>query len=55
MILVRQWRAEDRHDPVTQKPVDRPLIVMDGFNHLLEHGIEDRLRALGIPAVYQLQ
>ncbi len=55
MILVGQWRAEDRHDAVAQQPVDRTLIVMDGFNHLLEHGVEDRLRALGIAAVDQLQ
>ena len=55
MILVGQWRAKDRHDAIAQKPVDRTFIVMDGFDHLLEHGIEDRLRTLGVPAIYQLQ
>ena len=47
MVLMGERGAEQRHDPVAHYPVDHALIVMDGFEHVIENGIEESLRLLG--------
>ena len=54
MILVGQWRAEEGHDPVAHHLVDRALVVMDGFHHPLEDGIQQLPRLLRIPVGEEL-
>jgi hypothetical protein len=54
VILVREGRAEERHDAVTHHLVDRALITVDGLHHPLENRIEDRARLLGVPIGQQL-
>ena len=41
MILVRERRAEEGHDPVAHDLVDGALVVVDGFHHVLEDRIEE--------------
>jgi hypothetical protein len=48
VILVRDRRAEDRHEAVAHGVTDGPLVVVDGIHHELEDWIEDGLRLLGI-------
>jgi len=48
VILVRQGRAEERHDPVTHHLVDHAFVTMDGLHHPLKHRIEQLARLLGI-------
>ncbi len=48
MILVRQWRAEERHDPITHDLVDRALVEVNGFHHEREHRVENRASLLWI-------
>jgi hypothetical protein len=48
MILVRDGRAEERHDAVAHHLVDRALVAVDRFHHAIEHGIEDLTRFLWI-------
>src|SRR5262249_16296173 len=50
----RQGRAEEGHDAVSHHLIDRPFIVMDGFHHSLEDGIQQLPRLLGIPVGEQL-
>jgi hypothetical protein len=41
VILVRQRRAEERHDPIAHDLVDGALVAVDRLHHEFEHGIED--------------
>ena len=54
MILVRERRAEQRHDAVAHHLVDRALVTMDGLHHVLEDGIEDLAGLLGVAVGEQL-
>ena len=54
MVLVRQRRAEQGHDPVAHHLVDRALVAMDGLHHPLEHGVEQLARLLGVPVGQEL-
>jgi len=40
MVLMRQRRPEERHDPVAHDLVHRTLVTVDGLHHVLENGIE---------------
>ena len=51
VILVRDGRAEQRHHPVTQELVDRPLIVMDLGQGDLEDAIHDAVDLFGVQAL----
>ncbi len=48
VILVGERRAEQRHDPVAHHLVHRAFVAMDGLHHVLEDGVEDLARLLGI-------
>jgi hypothetical protein len=54
MILVRQRRTEQRHDPVAQHLVDRAFVPVHGLHHPFEHRVEDRSCFLRIPVGEQL-
>jgi hypothetical protein len=44
VVLVGEWRAEERHDPVAHHLVHRALVAVDSLHHPLEDGVEN-LRA----------
>jgi len=48
VILMGERGAEEGHDPVAHDLVDRAFIVMDGFHHALEDGIEELPGLLGV-------
>ena len=54
VILVGERRAEQRHDPVAHHLVDRALVAVDGLHHVLEDGVEELPRLLGISVGQQL-
>ena len=54
MILVRQRRAEERHDPVAHHLVDGALVAVHRVHHALEHRVEELARLLGIAVGQQL-
>src|SRR5262245_36661023 len=54
MILMRQRCPEEGHDAVAHDLVHRALVVMDGFHHPLEDGIQQLPRLLGVPVGEQL-
>jgi hypothetical protein len=54
VILVGQRRAEEGHDPVAHHLVHGALVAVDGFHHVLEDGIEQLARLLGITVGQQL-
>ena len=54
VVLVRQRRAEQRHDPVAHHLVDGALVAVDGLHHVLEHGVEELAGLLGIAVGEQL-
>jgi len=51
---VGEWRAEERHDPVTHHLIHGALVVMDSLHHPLEHGVQDLARLFGISIREQL-
>jgi hypothetical protein len=55
VVLVGEGRAEERHDAVAHHLVDGALVVMDGFHHPLQHGVEHRARVLGVMSGDQLE
>src|SRR5258706_8827758 len=55
MVLVREWRAEDRHDTVAHDLIDGAFVAVDGFHHALEHRIEQLAGVLGIAVREQLE
>ena len=54
VILVGEGRAEEGHDPVAHHLVHGALVAVDGLHHVLEHGIEELARLLGIAVGEQL-
>jgi hypothetical protein len=54
VILVRERRAEEGHDPVTHHLVHRAFVAVDRFHHPLEHGVEDLPRLLRVAIGEQL-
>jgi hypothetical protein len=48
VFLVRDRRAEQRHDAVAHHLVDRALVVMHRLDHPLEHAVEQPARVFGI-------
>ena len=54
MILVGDWRAEQRHNPVAHNPVHGPLVTLDRLDHAFEHRIEELLRILGVAVSDQI-
>ena len=53
MVLVRDRRAEQRHDAVAQDPVDRAFVAMHGVHHDAERRIQDAPRVLRIDVLDQ--
>ena len=39
--LLREWSSEQRHDAVAHDPVHHALIMVDGFEHVVENGVEE--------------
>jgi hypothetical protein len=54
VLFVRDRRAEQRHDAVAHHLVDRALVVVHGFDHPLEHTVEQSARVLGVAVGEQL-
>jgi hypothetical protein len=52
MVLERERRAEERHDPVAEHLVHGALVGVNRFHHDLEHRIQELSRLLGI-AIHQ--
>jgi hypothetical protein len=48
VVLMREGRAEERHDPVAHDLVDGALVAVHRIHHQLEHGVEERSRLFGI-------
>jgi hypothetical protein len=48
VLLVRDRRAEERHDAVAHHLVDGALVVVYGLDHALQHRVEQAPRVLGI-------
>ena len=51
MVLVRDRRAEHRHQAVAHPPADRALVAVDGVHHPLHGAVE---QALGLLVVAPL-
>ena len=54
VVLVRDRRPEQRHDPVAHDLVDGALVAVDGLHHPLEDGVQKLPRLLGIAIGQQL-
>jgi len=54
VVLVRQRRAEQRHDAVAHDLVDGALVAVNGLHHVLKHGIEQLARLLRVTVGEQL-
>ena len=54
VILVRERRAEERHDPVAHHLVDGAFVAVHGLHHPFENGVEDLARFLRITVGEQL-
>jgi hypothetical protein len=54
MVLVGEGCTEEGHDPVAHDLVHRALVAVDGLHHVLENGIEELPRLLGITVGEQL-
>ena len=48
VVLVRDRRAEERHHPVAEELVDRPLVAVDRAQDHLEGAVHDRVDVLGV-------
>ena len=48
MVLVRERRTKQRHDPVAHDLVDRALVAVDGLHHVLENWVQELAGLLGI-------
>ena len=53
MVLVRDRGAEQRHDAITQDPVDRAFVAMHGVHHDAERRVQDAPRVLRIDVLDQ--
>jgi hypothetical protein len=54
MILVGHRRPEEGHDPIAHHLVHRPLVMVDGLHHALEHRVQELPRLLGVPVSQEL-
>jgi hypothetical protein len=54
MILMADWRAEERHNPIAHDPVHGAFIAVDRLNHPFENRIKKLLRVLGVAVSEQL-
>ena len=54
VILVGERRAEERHDAVAHHLVHGALVAVDRLHHVLEHGVEELARLLGVAIGEQL-
>ena len=54
VILVGEWRPEQRHDPVPHHLVNGALIAVHRVHHLLDDRVEQLARLLGITVGQQL-
>src|SRR4051794_29320758 len=54
VILVRQWRPEERHNPVPRYLVHSAFIAMHRLHHVLEDRVEELPTLLGIAVRQQL-
>src|SRR6516225_3124162 len=54
VVLVGQWRPEERHDPIPCHLVDRALVAMDRLHHVLEDWVQELSGLLGIAVRQQL-
>ena len=54
VVLVRERRAEEGHDPVAHDLVHGALVAVDSFHHPLEDRIEELPRLLGVAVGEQL-
>jgi hypothetical protein len=54
MVLVRDGRAEERHDPVAHHLVHGSLVAVDRLHHAFEHRVEELARLLGVAVGKQL-
>jgi hypothetical protein len=48
VVLVGEWGAEERHDPIAHHLVHGALVAMDGLHHPLEYWIQELTGLLGI-------
>ena len=48
VILMRHWRAKQRHDAVAHDLVHRALIAVHGRHQALQHRVEELTRFLGV-------
>ena len=55
MIFVREWSSEQRHDAVAHDPVHHALIMVDGFEHVVENGVEELLCFLRVAICYDFE
>ena len=54
VILLRERRAEQRHDPIAHHLVHGALVAVDRLHHVFEHGVEELPGLLGIAVGKQL-
>jgi hypothetical protein len=54
VVLVRQRRAEERHDPIAHHLVDGALVAVHRLHHPLDHRVEDLSSLLGVAVGEQL-
>jgi hypothetical protein len=54
VILVRNRRPEERHDPVPHHLIHRALVTMDRFHHVLKHWVKDLSSLLRIAVCEKL-
>ncbi len=54
MVLQRQRRAEQSHDPVAHHLIDGTLVAVHRFEHACEHGIEQSTGLLRVAVGEQL-
>jgi hypothetical protein len=54
MVLVCDWCAEHREDPIAGRLHDVAVIAMDRVDHQLHCGIDNRTRFFGIEVRHQL-
>ena len=53
MVLMRDRRAEQRHDPVAHNLVDRTLVAMDRGHHDADRSVEDAARLFRVGVLDQ--
>jgi hypothetical protein len=54
MVLVGEGGAEEGHDAVAHDLVDGTLVLVNGFHHALENGIQQLTRLFGVALGEQL-